>query len=465
MLSGVRNGMASILRAARPRLWRRVLVGFHRMNPLRSALYFVAGFLLMVNVGLANATIYRVTGFTNPTTSSMVTNACIPSNSHMIGRQWDIPTGTAMATVLQYMTSGGTWTRTTDNVTFTVTGWEAYSSSELRCKWTGSNGSNSSGIVGVQLSSTPQSCPEGQVRNATTGQCETPAPVCTAGETTDFGVFPVPSGGGTACYGSCAVTHSSTPEGEGYRWTGTVTGQCSPVEQPETCTETSANFLGYVNDKPFCADQGENPTPDPDPDPDPDPEEPGGGSGSEGDCPEGQTWVPGTSGGAGSCVNGSGDGGGGDTGGGTGGTGGGDGTGDGTGTGGGDTGGGSGDGSGTGGGSGDGEGEGECTGEDCEEGGTPAEIGDIYDKKDKTFGDVLGGFQQKVSEAPFVAAASGFFTVNASGSCPIWSRTVPLLGTITIDHFCSSTALYWLGIAGYAILALASFTAFRWAFL
>jgi hypothetical protein len=34
-----------------------------------------------------------------------------------------------------------------------------------------------------------------------------------------------------------------------------------------------------------------------------------------------------------------------------------------------------------------------------------------------------------------------------------------------IDQFCSSTALYWLQIAGYAILALASFTAFKWAFL
>lgn len=452
------------------------------MTIARSALYFLVGFLAVVNVGLAYAEDYPPTSkwqacgssCDQDTFYSSATNACRNNNASRTDIAIRNPS---------YTTFGGQsvisryecWQQA--NMPPLYMTYEQLTGTAQRvyqCPYGGTLDYTQGKCINAPT------CEAGYQRNPTTGQCEPipePEPEQCPTGTTDYGVFPKPATGENVCKSSgggqgCGETFTSVPEGDGYRWTGTNTGACSTTDQPETCTETSPKFLGYVNDKPFCATSGETPTPDPDPDPDPEPEEPGeGGDGSEGGCPDGQTWVPGTSGGAGSCVNGSGDGGGGETGGGTGGTGGsggtggGDGTGDGTGTGGGDTGGGSGDGSGTGGGSGDGEGEGECTGEDCEEGGTPAEIGDIYEKKDKTFGDVLGGFQQKVSEAPFVAAASGFFTVNASGSCPIWSRTVPLLGTITIDHFCSSTALYWLGIAGYAILALASFTAFRWAFL
>lgn len=274
-------------------------------------------------------------------------------------------------------------------------------------------------------------CEAGHQRNPTTGQCEPipePEPEQCPTGTVDYGVFPKPATGENVCKSGgggsgCGETFTSVPEGDGYRWTGTNTGACSTTEQPETCTETSSNFLGYVNDKPFCATAGETPTPDPDPDPEPDPEEPGeGGDGSEGGCPDGQTWVPGTSGGAGSCVNGSGDGGGGDTGGGTGGTGGGDGTGDGTGTGGGDTGGGSGDGSGTGGDSGDGEGEGE--GEEGEGPGYafPSEFKFYEQKYEKPLGELITEKIEQIGDAPVVQLIDKL-TIGPSGggSCPSWS--------------------------------------------
>lgn len=268
-------------------------------------------------------------------------------------------------------------------------------------------------------------CSANQTYDPATYSCrdDTPPPQeCSTG-TTDYGVFPKPATGENICKSDgggsgCGETFTSVPEGDGYRWTGTGTGVCTTTEQPETCTESSANFLGYVGDKPFCADAGTTPTPDPgegggDGE---DPEE--GGDGSEGGCPDGQTWVPGTSGGAGSCVNGSGDGGGGDTGGGTGGSGG---TG-GTGTGGGDTGGGSGDGSGTGGGTGDGEGEGEEGEGEAPGYSWPVEFKFYEPKYDKTVGELVTEKMQQIGDAPVVQLIDKLTTGPGSGgSCPSWS--------------------------------------------
>jgi len=91
----------------------------------------------------------------------------------------------------------------------------------------------------------------------------------------------------------------------------------------------------------------------------------------------------------------------------------------------------------------------------------------LYDKKTRTFGDVLNAFANTVKASAIGAGVQGFFTVNASGTCPQW--VVPqtdwtpsiALGPI----FCSSSASLAYQIAGYAVLAAAAFAAFAIAFL
>lgn len=91
----------------------------------------------------------------------------------------------------------------------------------------------------------------------------------------------------------------------------------------------------------------------------------------------------------------------------------------------------------------------------------------LYTKKTKTFGDVLNAFANTIKGSAIGAGVQGFFTVNASGSCPQW--VVPAtdwtpsiaLGPI----FCSSSASLAYQIAGYAVLAAAAFAAFAIAFL
>lgn len=91
----------------------------------------------------------------------------------------------------------------------------------------------------------------------------------------------------------------------------------------------------------------------------------------------------------------------------------------------------------------------------------------LYDKKTKTFGDVLNAFRNTIRASAIGAGVQEFFTVSASGSCPQW--VVPqtdwtpsiALGPI----FCSSSASLVYQIAGYAVLAAAAFAAFAIAFL
>lgn len=91
----------------------------------------------------------------------------------------------------------------------------------------------------------------------------------------------------------------------------------------------------------------------------------------------------------------------------------------------------------------------------------------LYDKKTKTFGDVLNAFGNTIRASAIGAGVQGFFTVSAAGTCPQW--VVPqtdwtpsiALGPI----FCSSSASLAYQIAGYAVLAAAAFAAFAIAFL
>jgi hypothetical protein len=133
------------------------------------------------------------------------------------------------------------------------------------------------------------------------------------------------------------------------------------------------------------------------------------------------------------------------------------------------TGGGGGTGGGTGGGSGGGSGE--CAeGQECEDGpGTPAGDGE-YKRLDgaegRTPGAVFSAFRSRMSASPFVSAASGFFTVNAGGSCPSW--TLPATDwtpSIALDFWCSSALSTVWQLFGYVLVIVYSWVAFRWAFL
>ncbi|HWV03915.1 hypothetical protein [Ralstonia sp.] len=91
----------------------------------------------------------------------------------------------------------------------------------------------------------------------------------------------------------------------------------------------------------------------------------------------------------------------------------------------------------------------------------------LYDKKTKTFADVLNAFGNTVRGSAIGAGVNAFFTINASGSCPQW--VVPAtdytaaiaLGPI----FCSQAALWAYGIAGIAVLIGCAWVAFGIAFL
>jgi hypothetical protein len=175
---------------------------------------------------------------------------------------------------------------------------------------------------------------------------------------------------------------------------------------------------------------------------------PGGGSGDNSPSGGGGDTGGGDTGGG---DTGGGDTGGGDTGGGD--TGGGD-------TGGGDTGGGD-----TGG--GDGESGGECdpASEFCDPFVAPDGT-ELYTPTDKTFESVISDFQSRIQAAPFYSAATGFFDVNITATCPIWTLPgVMGLPSITIDQQCSPMLNNALAIVSAIIIATAGFVAFRWAFL
>lgn len=150
---------------------------------------------------------------------------------------------------------------------------------------------------------------------------------------------------------------------------------------------------------------------------------------------------------------------GGDNGGGNNGGGNGDGGGDGDGDGNGD-GNGNGDGGGSTGGGG-GCGAGSCP-NDGPGDGSDGQPHDWYIPGELTIGGVLDDFHDRMANAPIVQSTSAFFTVNVSGSCPIWHAQAWVF-SITFDQHCS-TNMPW-DLIRAVLLACASFVAFRWAFL
>ena len=99
----------------------------------------------------------------------------------------------------------------------------------------------------------------------------------------------------------------------------------------------------------------------------------------------------------------------------------------------------------------------------------PAAVsGDLYQKGDKTFQDVMTHWNNAVSGAPFIGAAQGFLSAQVSGgSCPSWVAAVPYL-KVSVDvgqYFCAPGTAEMFNIVGIGVMLGAAYVAFRIAFL
>lgn len=105
----------------------------------------------------------------------------------------------------------------------------------------------------------------------------------------------------------------------------------------------------------------------------------------------------------------------------------------------------------------------------CQQAANGASVDDIYQKKGKTFSDVLDNFKNSVMSSQLGTAFTGYLNVSAmSGSCPDMTLNMPGFGvssTFLNDIFCGSMFYNILQGCGTVILALASFVAFKWAVL
>ncbi len=84
----------------------------------------------------------------------------------------------------------------------------------------------------------------------------------------------------------------------------------------------------------------------------------------------------------------------------------------------------------------------------------------FYIPTDDTFASVSEGFRDRVMATQF-GRVGEIFEVTATGSCPVWTTSVPGLGPITIDQFCSSVATDALGIARAVLILVSSIMAVR----
>lgn len=106
------------------------------------------------------------------------------------------------------------------------------------------------------------------------------------------------------------------------------------------------------------------------------------------------------------------------------------------------------------------------TDDGSDEWGQPANIGTIYEAKDKTIESVLEDASAGFKTSELGSAVSGFFTITGGGACPVYTASIPYVdAVVTIDAFCQS----WVqSVAAYikaALLLVAAFYAFRVAFL
>ncbi|HEY8329026.1 MAG TPA: hypothetical protein VIO59_11350 [Rhodanobacter sp.] len=92
-------------------------------------------------------------------------------------------------------------------------------------------------------------------------------------------------------------------------------------------------------------------------------------------------------------------------------------------------------------------------------------MGQLYTPGTDTPASVYGDFKAQVSSSPIMSSASGFFAVSLGGStCPTWQIPGNKYwgpSGFSFDFFCSSGMLALLALAGYMVLAVGAFSAFR----
>lgn len=115
-------------------------------------------------------------------------------------------------------------------------------------------------------------------------------------------------------------------------------------------------------------------------------------------------------------------------------------------------------------GSGDGAGDG-----DSDAPGVPGavrEFGRLPGAEDRTLAGTIGSYQARVGAAPFVSAASDFFVIQASGTCPTWQiPATDWTPAISADFWCAPGLSSVWTMIGYCLLLVYGFVAFRWAVL
>ena len=91
-------------------------------------------------------------------------------------------------------------------------------------------------------------------------------------------------------------------------------------------------------------------------------------------------------------------------------------------------------------------------------------VGSLYNGSSDTPGSVYSAFAAHVSGSPLVSAATGFFTVNVGGSCPVWRIPGSMFwgaGGLDFSFFCDPGVLAILALGGWIVLAMGAFSAFR----
>lgn len=210
----------------------RIWFGLSRAG--RNLLAFLLPILLMFACSSSYALTYRITSVSATNTGHDLAVKSAAANQHLVGRQWE--SVVVPWTYIQSVYTLGT-THVSGGATFTTDGFGSPTSSQINVRYTSSLGGSQYFYVTIGLTSTSQSCPAGQTRNASTGLCETPctpasagqpvgncgcqaglsvvggicAAPCVAGEVTssgyyDIGIRPeISSSMRVACSGSCEV--------------------------------------------------------------------------------------------------------------------------------------------------------------------------------------------------------------------------------------------------------------------
>lgn len=107
---------------------------------------------------------------------------------------------------------------------------------------------------------------------------------------------------------------------------------------------------------------------------------------------------------------------------------------------------------------------GKCTFAVCDVGQADGQVGQMYTGSGDSVQAEFASFRAQVASTPFAAAVPAFFTFNPSGACPTWH--IPgnaYWGQAGFDFtfFCNPAILAILSAAGWIVLAVGAFSAFR----